>query len=329
MTLSPMADQDDRFRLLRLITGHWIAQTVRAVAELSIADHLAERPRLAEDIAAVEGSDPDATLRLLRACVGIDLVTELPDRRFAATPLLALLRADTPDSLRDTALTMAAPEHWPAWTHFPDAIRAGVSTLDHYALHRAEADIFTGALTSALAEPELAALIDTDGVDLVADLGGGTGALLHALLHRDPALRGLVLELPHATDAARARTRHQGLAERCEVRAGDFFTAIPTTADLYLLKLVLQDWNDDMCVRLLRTCRRAMRPCARLVVVDFVLGQAHGLGLPDVQLLCGPSGPDRGLAEFDQLFAAARLRRRELVSLRGGLCVIEVAPVDP
>ena len=63
MTLSPIADQDDRLRLLRLITGHWIAQTVRAVAELSIAEHLADGPRRAEDIAAVEGSDPDATLR--------------------------------------------------------------------------------------------------------------------------------------------------------------------------------------------------------------------------------------------------------------------------
>lgn len=327
MTLSPMADQDDRFRLLRLITGHWVAQTVRAVAELSIADHLADGPRQAEDIAAVEGSDPDATLRLLRACVGIDLVTELPGERFAATPLLALLRADTPDSLRDTALTMAAPEHWPAWTHFPDAIRAGVSTLDHYTRHRAEADIFTGALTTALAEPELAALIDTDGVGLVADLGGGDGALVHALLHRDPALRGLLLELPHAVDGALARTRNQGLAERCEVRPGDFFTTVPT-ADLYLLKLILTEWNDDMCVRLLRACRRAMRPDARLVVLDFVLGQAEGLGLPDVHLLAGPSGPDRGLAEFDQLFAAARLRRRELVALRGGLCVIEVMPAD-
>jgi hypothetical protein len=222
---------------------------------------------------------------------------------------------------------MAAPEHWPAWTHFPDAIRTGVSTLDHYARHRVEADLFTEAITTALAEPELAALIDTDGVGLVADLGGGNGGLVHALLHRDPGPRGLVLELPHALDGARARTRQQGLTERCEIRHGDFFTAVPA-ADLYLLKLILRDWNDDMCVRLLRACRRAMRPEARLVVLDFVLGQADGLGLPDVQLLSGPSGPDRGLAEFDQLFAAARLRRRDLLAVRGGLCVVEVTPIS-
>ena len=316
MTLSPIADQDDRLRLLRLITGHWIAQTVRAVAELSIAEHLADGPRRAEDIAAVEGSDPDATLRLLRACVGIDLVAVLPDDRFAGTALLALLRADTRDSLRDTALTMAAPAHWPAWAHFPDAIRTGMSTLDKFD----ELDIFTGALNSALAESELAALIDTAGVGLVADLGGGRGGLVHALLHRDSALRGVVLELPHAIDAAVAETRRQGLVDRCAVRAGDFFAAAPP-ADLYLLKLVLRDWNDDLCVRLLRTCRRVMSPGARLVVLDFVRGPVD---FPDAQLL---AGPDRDLAEFDQLFAAARLRRRDVHVVRGGLSVVQATPI--
>jgi hypothetical protein len=289
-----------RLRLLRLITGHWIAQTVRAVAELSIADHLAAGARHADDIALTEGSDPAATLRLLRACVGIELVTALPDGRFAATPLLRLLRADAPDSLRDTALTMAAPARWPAWTHFPDTIRAGVSIVDY----TDEVDIFA----DALAESELATLIDTSGAEVVADLGGGDGGLVHALLHRDPGLRGLVLELPHAVDAALARTRREGLADRCEVRAGDFFAEIPP-ADVYLLKLVLRDWNDDLCVRLLRACRRAMAPDARLVVVDFAGG-----------LL--PAGADRDLAEFDELFAAARLRRADLVTTRSGLCVI-------
>jgi hypothetical protein len=237
----------------------------------------------------------------------------LPGERFAATRLLSLLRADAPGSLRDTALSMAAPAHWPAWTHFPDAIRTGRSTMDLYA----EADIFTGALSTALAETELAALIDTTGVGLVADLGGGDGGLVHALLHRDPALRGLVLELPHAIDGAIAETRRQGLADRCTIQAGDFFGIVPK-AGLYLLKLVLRDWNDDMCVRLLRTCRRAMTTDARLVVLDFVPGA-------DVPLF---AGLDRDLAEFDELFAAARLRRRDLVAVPGGLCVIEVEPSE-
>jgi hypothetical protein len=167
-----------------------------------------------------------------------------------------------------------------------------------------EVDIFAGAL----ADSELAALVDVSGAGLVADLGGGDGGLVHALLHREPGLRGLVLELPHAVDAALARTRREGLSDRCEVRAGDFFAEIPQ-ADVYLLKLVLRDWNDDLCVRLLRACRRAMGPRARLVVPDFVGG-----------LL--PAGVDRDLAGFDELFRAARLRRRDLVTTRSGLCVI-------
>lgn len=307
---------EDWLRLLRLITGHWIAQTVRAVAELSIADHLADGPRCAGDIAAIEGSDPEATLRLLRACVGIDLVTVRDGERFAGTPLLALLRADAPESLRDTALTMAAPANWPTWTHFPDAIRTGMPTPRQFG----EADIFTGALIAALAEPDLAELIDTTGAGLVADLGGGRGGLVHALLHKDSALRELILELPHALDGAVAETRRQGLADRCEVRAGDFFTAVPA-AGLYLLKLVLRDWNDDMCVRLLRGCRRAMAPDARLVVLDFV---RDPVDFPDAALL---AGPERDLAEFDQLFAAARLRRRDVHVVRGGLSVVEVTPI--
>jgi SAM-dependent methyltransferase len=330
-------------RMMRLITGHWIAQTVRAAAELSIADHLADGPLRAEQIAEREASDPEATYRLLRACVGLDLVTSDDQDRFASTPLLALLRATVRGSLRATALAMAAPEQWLPWARFPDAVRAGgskmaaslgMSTFDYYAEHRAEAELFTDAMASsaAVAVDELAALVDvsTNGSGLVVDLGGADGAFLHALLHRHSRLRGVVLELPSAIAGAVAEAARQGLADRVTAVAGDFFTSVPA-AEIYLLKLVLRDWNDDMCVRLLRTCRRAMKPGARLVVVDCVLGTAgepDSAALLDIGLLSVLPAQERGLAEFDALFAAARLRRRSAIATHGGLQVIEAMPVN-
>jgi hypothetical protein len=72
VTEMPEANPDDAAaldagELLNMITGAWVSQITRAVAELHIPDHLADGAETAEDIARIESSDPRTTFRLLRA----------------------------------------------------------------------------------------------------------------------------------------------------------------------------------------------------------------------------------------------------------------------
>jgi len=75
MTTSLEATARDFEEMMQMLTGAWVTQIAGSVASYSIADHLAKGPATAEQIAALEGIDPNAAFRLLRACASLGLAT--------------------------------------------------------------------------------------------------------------------------------------------------------------------------------------------------------------------------------------------------------------
>lgn len=325
-------------RMVELISGHWISQAVRTSADLHLADHLAEGPLTAEQIAERENSNPEATFRLMRACTAIGLLRCDEQRRFSATPLLNTLRTDLPGSLRAMALMHAAPGHWLSWGQFPQAVRDGRSRavealgtdlFTHFEHNPAEGQLFSDAMTGAtsMLGAQAAATIDTTAVGIAADIGGANGTLLHFLAEANPSLRGVILDRPNIVAGAAAMTKARGLDDRIEVSAGDFFQSVPP-ADLYLLKLILHDWDDSSCVRILRRCREAMRPGGRVAVIELLVGpltepMSNLVAMFDMNMLATQSGQERDLAEYDALFAQAGLRRTAVRPLHMSHVVIE------
>ena len=325
--------------LLGMIHGYWNSQVVRAAADLRLADHLAAGPLTADEVAGLESSDPGTTYRLMRACVGLGLLAHEDDGRFSVTTAGALLQSGVPGSLRGHALAFGAPGHWLPWGQLPEAVRKGGSQaaavlgaglFDYLAGQPEEEAQFAAsmqALTGAIAA-DAAKVIDVTGVSLAVDVGGGTGELVRALLRASDGLHGLVLDLPDNADAARRAAEAEGLGARFTGMAGDFFAAVPA-ADLYLLKAVLHDWDDDSCVRILRNCREAARPGARLIVIENVirdLTRDRFATLLDMNMLAATSGQERELAEYDALFAAAGWERTALSTLPGARQLLELRP---
>ncbi|MGX2998847.1 methyltransferase [Streptomyces sp. JNUCC 64] len=323
-------------RMMSMITGYWRTQVVRTVAELSIADHLAAGPLTAPELAVRTGADPDGTARLLRACAALGLVTADGDRRFSRTPLLDTLRTGTPRSLRTIALVHGAPGHWLPWGLLPDAVRTGAPRAEealgrdiwaHFLAHPEEGERFAVSmdeLTAALTD-EVATLLDTGEARVAVDVGGAGGALVHALLRADPALRGIVLDLPSVAPTALAAAGKAGLADRVTVIGGSFFDPLPR-GDLFLLKAVLHNWDDTACADILRNCRRALEPGGRVVVVEMPLGPPGEPGfapLLDLDMLAVLPGRERELTEYDALFEAAGLRRVRVTPTRSPQSLIE------
>ncbi len=153
---------------------------------------------------------------------------------------------------------------------------------------------------------EIAAHLDLDGVESVADIGGSAGILVAALLERHPRLRGIVYDRPTAIDHVRRDTTGV-LRERCDFVAGDFFESVPT-ADVLILSRVLHDWSDADAVRILKNCRAALPPHGRLLVFDDVIesGNAPSLGkLLDLEMLVLTTGRERTREDLERLFARA------------------------
>jgi hypothetical protein len=322
--------------LLGMLTGHWVTRIISAAAELSVMDHLAAGARTAEDVAAREGSDSAATFRLMRACASLGLL-RLVDGGFAVTPMGELLRRDVPLSMRDAALVQGGYSTWQCWGRLTDAVRTGhnqmtealgMSQFEYFAQHPAEGAAFSAAMAgiTALVVEDAIALIDTEDVVHAVDVGGANGTLVQALMLTQPTLRGTVLELPHVVKDALRQAEQAGLSNRFTATEGDFLVGVPQ-ADLYLLKWILHDWDDEDCRTILRNCRAAAQPGGRAVVIEVLLGTNDHSALQDINMLCVTSGRERELAEYDALFAATGWRRTAVHPTRSPFSIIDLEAV--
>ena len=333
-SLTALRETDDGYlQMQRMVFDYWACWTLRAVADLSIADHLAEGGLTAAELAAREGSAPDTTLRLMRAAVSAGLVTEQADGRFGSTSLLATLRSDHPQSMRQLVLCMMG--NWLPWNQFERGIRDGNTPstkafggtmFDYLAAHPDEAELFTAAMAGGTGQwgPAIADAIDTSGVQCAVDIGGANGSLLRLLQDKNPSLRGIIYDRPNIIEHAEAAIEQSGLTERTRVVGGNFFESIPS-GDLLLLKFILHDWPDEQCVTLLQKCREALAPGGRIVVMEMIVGEANPLaGLFDMNMFIMSAGRERSLEEFDALFKAAGLKRTAVHETGTPQSVIEV-----
>ena len=336
MTTALETTGKDFEQMMQMLTGCWVTQIAGAVATYSIADHLAKGPATAEQIATVEGIDSTAAFRLLRACASLGLVACDDGLTFSATPLLGTLRTNVPGSLHSLAIAWSAPGHWLSWGRFLDAVRTGESQTvpalgaaiwDYYAQQPAEGAAFTNAMhgfTSGVAQ-DVTRLVDTSTAKLAVDIGGASGTLVHTLMTANSQLHGIILDLPDVVPSATAAAAALGLAERSRALAGDFFSDVPE-ADIYLLKHILHDWNDEQGVRILERCRRAMRPGGRVIVIEALLGEIGEPGFApfwDLNMMVMLTGRERTLAEYYALLEDADLRLSKSTPIRSPMMVIE------
>ncbi|WP_354643757.1 methyltransferase [Kitasatospora camelliae] len=309
-------------RLLHLMTGAWATQALAVAADLRLADHLAAEPRpdLAR-LADLTGTHRESLGRLLRYLATLGVVTTAdPADGYLLTPIGELLRTDAESSLHPLALMYGGP-FYRSFGELGHSVRTGREGFDHlfgahhfeYFAERPElADLFdrSMAASSAMFGP-IPGLVDLSAVRTVVDVAGGNGELLSRILRAAPHLEGVLLERPHAVEAARATMAKAGCADRCRLEAGDFTRAVPAGGDLYLLSRVLHDWDDEQCLAILRRIAAAMPEHAELLVVERLLPQdgQDSLAVPwDVHMLCNVGGRERTSAHYADLLATAGLR---------------------
>jgi hypothetical protein len=326
--------------LLDLIVGSWVSQSISVAAGLGIADLLDDGPLPCADLARATETHPDALYRLLRALASIGIFAEDGDGRFALTPLAEGLRTKSPASLRAYAIFAGADCHWRAWGQLPHSVRTGecafehvfgTQVFDYFARHPDAAQVFDAAMTSrsSTEDPAVAgAYKDLRGT--IVDVGGGRGSLMAALLHRNPEARGILFDRPHVIEGATALIREAGLAERCQLVGGDFFDRVPRGGDLYLMKKVIHDWDDERARAILANCRAVMTGKSRLVLLEEVIlpGNAPAFGkLLDLQMLVHtPGGRERTEAEYATLLRAAGLELTRIVPTESLISIIEAVP---
>ena len=269
-------------KLFEMVSGYRVTQLVRTAALLGVCDELADTPREAAEVAAAVGADPGLLRRLLRALAGFGVLEEGEDGRFRNTAVGELLRRDVPGGLREVAMALPEDRSWAAWGALPTALREGIMPFDlangrsfweALAADSGAASSFNSFMVeqTEVFAPQLLQAFDFSTSARVVDVGGGKGALIAQVLAAHPALRAALFDLEAGLEGADAYLRGRGVRDRCDLVVGNFFEAIPVEADVYLLKYILHDWDDGRAAEILASCRRSMRPGARLIVIDHIL----------------------------------------------------------
>jgi len=309
--------------VLDLLYGRWRSQTTHAGVVLGIFEAADWVPKTAAQIAEELGLDAPLTQRLLRALRALELLDEHAGASFTLTEAGEMLRADHPLSMRDALLLREGPEHTAIWKHLPAMIRDGrqdgflreygATGFEYAARHPDYRRAFDAAMTSQShlqSRWTLAALAEADlgSIEHLCDVGGGHGHLLAHLLQRHARLRGTVLERPGVLEDGRVPWAERlGVAERCQAVAGDMFADVPE-ADAYIMKLILHDWNDEECIRILQRQHARARSPGRVFIVEHVLpesGEPDFASLYDMHMLCWGSGRERSEAEYADLLRHA------------------------
>ena len=316
------AEREAATTLLRMIWGIHISRCVYAVAELGIADLLADGPVSSSELARATGSHEPSLYRVLRMLAALRVFEEHDSRTFGLTSVGDRLRRDAPLSMRSWAIFREALGGVRPFEHIVQTVRTGKPGFDiefgqgvfELAAQNPQAAAVRDAAMSERTAAFAASVADSDDfsdVRMLVDVGGGQGTLLAAILRRHPHLHGILFETPLV--AARASAVLGAIeADRWEVVAGDFFAGVPEAADCYVMANVLHDWDDPRAIEILSNCRRSMAPGGRVVIVERLIPEGGGDPVPtllsDINMLVITGGQERTNAEYGRLLEAAGLR---------------------
>lgn len=285
-------------------------------------------------MAAATSTHAGALNRILRVLCSVG-VFEACDGGYIHTPASRLLRKDHPQSVRGYVLAMM-PIFWEPFGNLDYSLVTGEPSFDklhpeavfkYLAEHPREARIFDDAMTgkSLGVTSGVVDRYDFSPFATIADIGGGRGHLLRAILKSAPHARGILFDLPHVIEAARAES-----SDRLKFQAGDFFHDQMPVAGAYTIMQVIHDWDDSDAIKILSGIRRAAPAHSKLLLIELLIPetpQRDWAKETDLFMLVFLHSRERTLAEYKEVLAAAGFRLDRVIDVGYSTAILESSPV--
>ncbi len=328
----PPQDQPNIWALGDLCTP-WC---IHVVVTLRIAEHLDAGKTQIDELAAGAGADAGSLSRVLRHLVSRGVFEEpAPDRFALNAPARQLL--DSGVRLGFDLDSFGGRMAY-AWGSLLSAVRTGKpayhtifgrpfwADLQAHPKIAESFDALMGPAGHGTPDPDVLISGGWESVRTVVDVGGGTGALLAAVLRARPTLRGVLVDLPATVARSAEVFQAAGVADRVTVVGQSFFDPLPAGADLYLMKSVLDDWPDREATMLLKRCAEAARPASRVVLLNGVSPDEGAQPSPELLMMVLVGGKERTLSEFRELAREAGLEVHAAGRQASGRFIVECRP---
>jgi len=324
-----------------MVYGYQLSQAVYVVAKLGIADLLEDGPLTVAELASATETHAPSLYRVLRTLASVGVFTLAPDGRFGLALAGNYLRTEGPDSMRAYAIMHGEPWFRQGWNLLQSVssgkagfhLAHGVGFFEYLAQHPAASELFDRAMSGAAPQRhrDVVATHDFSGIKTLVDVGGGNGSLLAAILRANPQLRGILFDRPHVVAGAARVLAEAGVADRCRIESGDFFTTVPKGGDAYVLATVIHDWDDGRAKVILENCAEAMGGRDKLLLVERVIGEeSEGSTvqlLSDLNMMVLLGGRERTEEEFRELLGTAGFDLKRIIPTPRIFSIIEAAPV--
>ena len=323
-----------------IIGGYWLSRAVYLAAKLRLVDAVGDGRAKVAAVAAATGTRPETLRRLLRALAAHGIFKAEEDDTFSQTPLSDVLRSDRPGGMRAIAEVQLGHHHYESWRDVERCLTDGGTAFErlygapifrYFSAHPELEARFAEAMTNvtAIAHVGILGTYRFTGFRRAVDVGGGHGAFLAAILDQNPSAQGVVFDLPSVVAESVNGESVRRLGGRLMVEGGDFFQSVPAGGELYLLKLILHDWDDANALKILASIRKAIAPQGRLAVVELVLpppNEPHIGPLMDLNMMVMTGGIERTADEYGALLAKTGFRLERVVGTHSPFSVIEAAP---
>lgn len=340
MTTTPRPRTDPGEAIFQAAGGYIVSACLWVATELKIADLVARGPKSLAELARATHTEEHALGRILRVLAMFGIFTEPSPNTFAISEAAEMLRSDVARSMHDSVLWMCDPLHFSVHAELMYSVKTGVPAIEKvtgkpafemFRENAIENQRFNAAMTNMTAN-QVAAILDVydfSAFETIVDVAGGHGYLLCEILKKYPNLKGMLFDLDHVLQGAAERIRVSSLNGRCRSVAGNFFDAIPEGGDLYVMKLIIHDWNNERASKILTNCRKALasgKDKGKLLLFEMVRpadNSPHLSKLLDVEMLLFPGGQERTQEQYRQLFADNGFRLARIIPTRSPISILE------
>ena len=323
--------------LSQMLLGGLMQQSISIAAKIGIADLLVEKPQTAEELAAETETHAPSLYRVLRLLASVGIFSETADQKFELTPIAELLRQDAPNSMRDVAIMQGEEWNWRNYGELRHSVKTGETAqekahgrplFEFLTSNPEDEALFSRAMVnlSSSVIPPVVEAYDFSGAVKLVDIAGGHGFLLAAILKANPHLQGVLFDQSTVVDGAVESLKKQDINHRVELVPGDFFESVPAGADIYIMKHIIHDWNDDESIKILQNIHRAMNEKGKVLIVEMVVPEGNAPSpskVMDVQMLIATGGKERTEAEYQKLLESSGFNLTRIIPTRSPFSIVE------
>jgi hypothetical protein len=322
-----VVSSDARETLFQMIAGYWESRCVYVACELGLTDYLVDGPKSVEELATLTNCDAESLYRVMRALASMGIYAETAEesRQFVNTPRSNFFRSDLPLSVRLHARLMLGEEGFLGWSNLLHTVKTGEHALkpllgmdswEYFDKNKERGALFNQAM-SAMTNAENGVIIpayDFTPYSVIADIGGSYGVLMSSILKVAPNSKGIVFDLERVINEATKNITDPVLKERCQFIGGDFFKGIPEGADLYIMKHIIHDWNDEEASAILKNVAKAMKPTSKILIIDALIEPGNVPQFDKFQDLSMMviNGRERTEKEFEELLEPCGLKLNKI-----------------